>query len=73
VIRYLSTQFGRLSVELSHHPEGWIVVLVNEHPSLSNIGAATGPNPYTALAALEKTIRDLSRPTRLDDRPPVRH
>jgi hypothetical protein len=62
VIRYLSTQFGRLPVELTHQPEGWVVVLVDEHPSLSGVGATTAENPYVALATLEQRIRDLSTP-----------
>jgi hypothetical protein len=60
VIRYLSTQFGRLPAELTHQPEGWVVVLVDEHPSLSSLGAVTAENPYVALAVLEQRIRDLS-------------
>jgi hypothetical protein len=62
VIRYLSTQFGPLPAELTHQPEGWVVVLVDEHPSLSSLGAVTAENPYVALAVLEQRIRDLSTP-----------
>jgi hypothetical protein len=62
VIRYLSTQFGRLPAELTHQPEGWVVVLVDEHPSLSGLGAVTADNPYVALALLEQRIRALSTP-----------